>query len=132
MSSLRGEVIEESLSDRAALDGLTIVSTRVEPVTEKHKTPWLKQWTLHTVRVSPEAADAVAQRFSKSLADHYWYVDFKNIDTHYIVFPNKVFVVDRENTAQYKPVIDHGLTLGIPRHQLDFAPQIKYWKRIKE
>ena len=42
---LTGDIIEESLTDRSVLSEVTILETRVEPVTEYHRTPWLEQWT---------------------------------------------------------------------------------------
>ncbi|MBI2665806.1 hypothetical protein HYX12_04250 [Candidatus Woesearchaeota archaeon] len=50
----KGVIIEESLARKEILQKIKILSTKIEPVTEKHKTPWLKQWTLHTVEV-PES-----------------------------------------------------------------------------
>ncbi len=50
----KGVIIEESLEDKAVLGQVKIVDTKVEPITPRHKTPWLTQWTLHTVEV-PEA-----------------------------------------------------------------------------
>ena len=47
----RGVIIEESLEDKDVLKEVRILSTKVEPVTEKHKTPRIKQWTLHTVEI---------------------------------------------------------------------------------
>ncbi len=35
----QGIVIEESLADRSVLDDIEIISTNVEAVTERHKTP---------------------------------------------------------------------------------------------
>lgn len=125
----RGDVIEESLSNKDVLKELNIASTRVEQVTPDHKTPWLKQWTLHTIDVSPDEAETVAEKLSYSLDGNYWYIDFKNNTTHYVIFPNKVFNVDPSQPEQYKPVVTHGLSLNIPRHQLDFSPAIKDWKR---
>jgi len=46
-----GVIIEESLTDNSVLNDVNIISTKVEPVTEKHKTPWVKQWTMHTVKI---------------------------------------------------------------------------------
>lgn len=40
----KGVIIEESLTDNSVLGDVNIVSTKVEPVTEHHKTPHLKQW----------------------------------------------------------------------------------------
>jgi len=82
----RGDVIEESLRNKAVLSELHIVSTRLEQVTPRHKTPWLKRWTLHTIEVSEAEANAVAEELSRSLDGNHWYVDFKNEVTHYIIF----------------------------------------------
>lgn len=127
--SFEGLIIEESLSNKTVLENITIVSTKVEPVTEHHKTPWLKQWTLHTVVIEDQDSDQVADELSKSLEDNYWYADFKNDQTHYIIFPNKVFKIDRTKESEYMEATKHGLSLGIPKHQLDFSPNVVDWKR---
>lgn len=129
MDNLKGEIIEESLQDKSVLKNIVIESTRVEEVTEGHKTPWLKQWTLHTISVSEAGAVELAETLSHALEPNYWYIDFKNDAVHYIIFPGRVFRVDRSKTDQYKPVVSYGLSLNIPRYQLDFSPDIKYWER---
>lgn len=127
-----GVVIEESLKDKGILEQIDILSTKVEPITKEHKTPWLKQWTLHTVSVPESKADGVAETLSKALEPNYWYADFKNDRTHYIIFPNKVFKIDRSKVKEYQAATDYGLSLGIPDYQLDFAPNVKYWERPKD
>lgn len=125
-----GVIIEESLENKEVLKTVKILKTKVEQVTEKHKTPWIKQWTLHTVEIPEEKADTVAKELSKSLdSKHSWYADFKNNVFHYIIFCNKVFKVDRSKPEQYNNVTKYGLTLGIPDYQLDFSPHIREWKR---
>ena len=65
-----GVIIEESLdlNCRQEILGLVeIVSTKFEQVTEKHKTPWIKQWTLHTVKVTENKADDIAEKISRAL-----------------------------------------------------------------
>lgn len=125
-----GVIIEESLEKKEVLRGLKIVKTKVEQVTKGHKTPWVKQWTLHTIEIPEDQADTIAKELSKSLdSKHAWYADFKNEQFHYIIFRNKVFKVDRSNLEQYGKVTKYGLTLGIPNHQLDFLPHLKEWKR---
>ena|SRR3989338_4831347 len=42
-----GVIIEESLKNNDILRKIKINKTKVEKVTEKHKTPHLKKWTLH-------------------------------------------------------------------------------------
>ncbi len=125
-----GIIIEESLEKKDVLKKVKILKTKIEKVTEKHKTPWIKQWTLHTIKLSENQADAVAKDLSKSLdSEHSWYADFKNNSFHYIIFRNKVFKVVRSKPEQYLGVTKYGLTLGIPDYQLDFSPHIKEWER---
>lgn len=122
----KGIIIEESLCDKSCLKDLDIVSTKVEQVTESHQTPWLKQWTLHTVEIDENKADSVVLEISKALEKtHEWYADFKNKRFHYIIFRGKVFKVDRKIPEEYEEVKKHGISLGIPDYQLDFSPDIE-------
>lgn len=127
--ALLGDIIEESLADKATLKSVKIVTTRISPVTAKHKTPWLKQWTLHTIEVPEEDAGRVAEALSHGLEKEHtnWFIDFKNDTTHYVIFPDKVFKVDRSQSEQYKPVVSYGVKWGVPRHQLNFSPEIRDW-----
>ena len=130
MENFKGVIIEESLESKDVLQKVKIIKTKVELVTEKHKTPWVKQWTLHTVEILENQAEEVAKELSQSLdSKHSWYADFRNNNFHYIIFCNKVFKVDRSKSEQYKEVTKYGLTLGIPDYQLDFSPHIKEWER---
>ena len=130
MENYKGVVIEESLENKKVLKKMKIVSTEVEKVTEKHKTPWIKQWTLHDVEIPEENAEEVAEELSKSLdAEHNWYADFKNSKFHFVIFRNQVFKVDKSKPEQYKDVTKHGISIGIPDYQLDFSPAIDEWER---
>lgn len=83
----RGVIIEESLEDVSLLKKLKIVSTKFERVTERHKTPWIKQWTLHTIEIPKEKASEIAPKLSKALDSehvHAWYADYKTEKDHYI------------------------------------------------
>ncbi len=128
----KGVIIEESLENTDILDDVRILSTKVEPVTEKHGTPWLKQWTLHTVEIPEDRADFIGDKISKALDPLHggsWYADFKNDKTHFIIFRDKVFKVKRGSREQYDEVVKFGTALGIPDYQLDFSPDIKEWER---
>lgn len=117
----KGVIIEESLESKDVLGEIKIVKTEVEPVTEKHKTPWIKQWTLHTVEIPESQADSVAEKISHALdSKHSWYADFKNDSFHYIIFRDKFFRVYRGEKEQYAEVTKFGVSLGIPDYQLDF------------
>ncbi len=127
----KGVIIEESLGDKSVLTDVTIVETKVEEVTESHKTPWISIWTLHTVDIPEDKIDAVAEKISKSFDPEHpdWYADFKNENFHYIIFANKMFKVDLKNPIQYKDAKAYGISIGIPEYQVDFAPADKIWDR---
>lgn len=124
--SYRGVIIEESLEDASVLKFANILSTETEPAVDRHKTPWVRQWTLHDVEIADDLADDIAVRLSRSLDRHHnWYADFRNDRVHYIIFRDKVFKVDRKRPEEYKDVVKYGLSVGIPDYQLDFSPDIK-------
>ena len=126
----KGVIIEESLEKKDVLAHVKILSTKVEPVNEKHKTPWIKQWTLHTVEIPDAEAENIAEKISKSLdSEHVWYADFKNETTHFIIFRNKVFKIDITSKEQYDKAKEYGISLGIPEYQVDFHPEVKEWER---
>ena len=105
-----------------------ILSTKVEPVTDKHKTPWIKQWTLHTVEVPEERAKDVAKKLSYSLDRGHggsWYADFKTETHQYIIFRDKVFFIDRYSKEQYDEAKQYGISLGIPEYQVNFKPEVR-------
>jgi len=126
MKPYKGVIIEESLKTKDLLKQTTITSTQVELVTEKHQTPHLKQWTLHSIEVAPETADDFADQLSKALIGDKetgsWYADYKNAETVYIIFPNKVFKISRTDEKAFQEARNYGISLGIPEHQVDFSP----------
>lgn len=129
--NFKGIIIEESLSDKSILNDIKILKTKVEKVTPEHKTPWLKQWTLHTVEIDNERAKEVAKKLSENLdtAHNNWYADFRNKNFHYIIFKDKIFKIDRSKSEEYKAATTYGISLGIPSYQVDFSPGIKEWER---
>ena len=132
MENYQGVIIEESLEDKSVLKKMKIISTKVEAVVEKHKTPWLAQWALHKVEIPEAEAPVIAEEISKSLDRTHsgsWYADFKNDTHHYIIFHDKVFYIDRTSKEQYDEAKRHGISLGIPEYQVDFHPNILEWKR---
>lgn len=127
----KGVIIQESLQDTSLLQDVNIIKTKVEPVTKDHQTPWLKQWTLHTIEIPEEKADEIADKLSHSFDKKHpdWYADYKNEKFHYIIYQNKVFRVDIANPVSYKEAKKYGISLGIPAYQVDFAPDDRVWKR---
>lgn len=128
----QGVIIEESLQDTFILRRLKILKTKVEPINPEHKTPWLKQWTLHTVLIDENNADKVAEEISHSLDYSHggaWYADFKNDKVHYVIFKDKIFKIDRSKSEEYQAATNYGISLGVPSYQVDFAPNVIEWKR---
>lgn len=126
----KGIIIEESLERKDVLKDVKVVSTKVELVTGEHKTPWLKQWTLHTVEIPEDSADAIVAQLSADLEkEHNWYADFKNERYHYIIYRGKIFRVDLKNPIFYNDAKQYGISKGIPEYQVDFAPNDKIWER---
>ena len=128
----KGVIIEESLENKDVLKEVNILETEVKPVTDEHKTPWLKQWTLRTVEIPEDKAQTIAEKISQALDKEHggsWYADFKNDTHHYIIFRGKIFRIDRESKEQYDEAKQYGISLGIPEYQVDFHPEVKEWER---
>ena len=124
--NFRGVIIEESLADKKILEKIKILSTKVVPVTSRHKTPWVKQWTMHTVEVPVAQAREVAEALMHALdSKHNWYADFENDTRHFIIYPKKIFYVDRTHKEEYNEVSAYGVSIGIPDYQVDFSSHIK-------
>ena len=119
-----GIIIAESLESPDILQRVEILSTSVEPVTEKHQTSWIGQWTYHTVRITEADALSVAEAISQTLDRLHptsWYADFKNETTHYVVYLDRIFEIDRRDPAQYLAAQQYGISRGLPEHQADFV-----------
>ena len=124
----KGTIIEESLKDKNLLNDLIVLATKVEQVTKKYQTPWLKQWTLHLVEIQEKDAERLVEVVSRNLDYSHgsaWYADFKNKDFHYIIFKNKIFKISRNDALGYRQAKQYGISLGIPEHQVDFSPEIE-------
>lgn len=121
-----GVIIEESLQDKSILKKVKILKTEIENVTEEHQTPWLTQWTLHTVEIPDHQIETVVEmvRIALEKGHHSWYADFKNNFTHYIIFPKKIFRVNRKKVEEYENVTSYGISVGIPAYQVDFSSEI--------
>lgn len=126
-----GVIIEESLADRSMLKDVKILLTKVEPVTEKHRTPWVKQWTLHDIEVPADKVAEIAEKISKALDREYsWYADYKTDTEHYIIYRDRVFhITNRSDKKQYDEATDYGISIGIPPYQVDFSPHVSQWQR---
>lgn len=120
----KGAIIEESLENLDVLQDVKVLETKVSKVTERSKTPWLAQWTMHIVEISEDRAETIAEKLSRAIDRAHagsWYADFKNETTHFVIFRDKVFKIDRTKKEEYDAAVEYGASVGIPRHQLDFS-----------
>ena len=122
-----GVIIEESLRDPSVLRRLTILSARVEAVTDWHQTPWLTQWTFLTVRVPEQDADEIAALIARSFDREHatsWYADYKNDTHHYVIYSDCGFYIARRSAVEYDEARAYGISRGLPEHQADFVALI--------
>lgn len=70
------------------MQNVTILETTVSPNEPKHQTPWLKQWTEHTIEIPEDEAEARAKSIQNAIETipQAWYADYKNNKTHYKIF----------------------------------------------
>ncbi len=122
-NNFKGAIIKESLANQVVLKKVRITKTDILPVTENHKTPWVKQWTFHYIEVYEDKAESIASEISKNMdSKHVWYADFRNYKIHYVIYYNCVFKIDVNKKEDYQKAIDYGSKLGLPDYQLDFSP----------
>ena len=120
----KGVIIEESLEHKDVLMRFPILETEVEQVTEKFGTPWLTQWTLHTMEIPDERIEEFTQEIEQAIDTEHqnsWFADFHNDTTHYIIFKSRTFKVDRTKNEEYEEAMTYGIPIGIPAHQVAFT-----------
>lgn len=110
IKNYKGIIVEESLSDNRILNDLEIIKVEIS----KEENPQ-DRWHLYTVKVSKEDIDKLAKNIKLK-----WYMHFWKGRKVIAIFKNKKFEFDYDNKSEWIPVIDYGLSLGIPKEQLDF------------
>ena len=106
----KGVIVEESLEDNRLLNGVEIVSFRIS----KDENPE-DRWHLYTVKVSREDIEKLAGAIKTK-----WYMHFWKDRNIIAIFKGKLFEFNYDDKSTWKNVVDYGLSLGIPKEQLDF------------
>ena len=75
------------------------------------------RWHLYTINVSKEEINKI----SKKLKSTKWYAHFWKGNDVIAVFKDKTFTFKLDDKKTWKPAIDYGLSIGIPKEQLDFV-----------
>jgi hypothetical protein len=108
MGKYQGTIIEQSLENTDILKEFSITKTWTD-----------EDWILHDIEVD-EDAFLIIQR---SLANGPWYVHMWRDNEIVIIYKEKIFRVNRFDRDTWKEAIAHGLSIGIPKEQLDFLTQ---------
>lgn len=108
----RGSVIEESLKDNRVLNDIKVVRTRITNDEDPSK-----RWHIFVLHVNRSEID----RLQGCLRNGPWYMHFWDDKDITVVFKNRTFTLNRNNTSTWTKAIEHGRSLGIPDSQLDFS-----------
>ena len=100
-----GTVVEESLKDSRFLNTLNIQSVRISGADNPNE-----RWHLYRVEISESQLNELAQQ----LKPNKWYAHFWDKQTIYVVFPGKIFEMDRQDKSSWQSAIDYGLNIDIP------------------
>lgn len=103
----KGIIIEESLIDSKYLNEIEIINTKIAHNGE---------WTLRTVNITKEEIEYLSDKIK---SDSY-YMHFWNNRDIIVVFKNKTFEINYDNKETWKDAIEYGISIGIPKEQLDF------------
>lgn len=106
----KGIVVEESLEDNRILNDLEVVKFKI---TEEENPS--ERWHLYTVKVSKQDIEKLSKNIKQKWYMHFW--KGKNVIA---IFKDKAFEFNLDDKLTWKPVINYGLSLGIPKEQLDF------------
>lgn len=102
-----GTIIENSLADKSILQRLVV-----------NKTWSAGTWTLHQITASKDTIPELQH----ALADGPWYIHLWQDDKENItvIFKEKIFSIQKSDQNSWKQAIDYGVSIGIPKEQLDF------------
>jgi hypothetical protein len=108
MNTYQGTIIEQSLSSTDILKTFKVVKTWTDD-----------DWILHDVVVDDEDISIVQQ----ALREGSWYIHVWHDDEMVIIFKEKIFRVNRFDIGTWNDAIEYGLSIGVPREQLDFLTE---------
>ncbi len=115
----KGTVIKESLQDQSVLKNLTTSNERVafidNPAPDQPPT-----WTLYNFSVEDSDAESTAKILAEALKEGTWYIDMNDGNKSYVIFSNRVFAYEKENTEAREEAKKYGRMLGIPESQLNW------------
>ncbi len=106
----KGIIVEESLNDNRIINDFKIISFRIS----KDENP-ADRWHLYTVSVTHEDIARLSDNIKPRWYMHFW----KDKDV-VAIFQGKKFEFNYDDKTSWAPAVEHGLSIGIPKEQLDF------------
>jgi len=117
-----GAIILESLRVGASLAGVPLVVRELKRYTvEGTSAEQPSVWSVLEFTAEDAHAEALAEVLTGVLDQPGWYVDFRNEEEIFVVFPGRVFRYRRGDDAARAEAQAFGRELGIPEQQLDWA-----------
>jgi len=106
----KGIIVEESLENNRIINDIKVV--KVEISLEEDPS---ERWHIYTVEVSKEQIEKLSKNIKQKWYMHFW--KNKNIIA---IFKNKIFEFNFDDKSSWNPAVEYGLSVGIPKEQLDF------------
>lgn len=105
MPDFKGTIVEESLKDKSFIKKLKVLNSSVAG-----------DWHLYTVEVNEREIEEI----SHNLNAQKWYAHFWKDREVIVAFKDKILRFNYDKKETWKPVVEYGLSIGIPKEQLDF------------
>jgi len=110
MEKWKGCIVEESLDDNRVLNNIEVIKVKITSEEEQER-----RWHIYNSLLSEEEIKKIHQHLKQS-----WYMHFWKDNKMIVLFKEKRFILDVNNKSTWKEAIDYGLSINIPREQLDF------------
>ena len=109
MANYHGIIVDAGLKDKTILKKLNVLSTKK-----------IDDWTLYKIQVNEDELKTVLSQIQFLLLEKF-YAHFYNERILLVVFNDALFFTSTSK-IHLKDAIQHGISKGIPREQLDFRP----------
>ena len=113
MDKWKGCIVEESLEDNRVMNGIEVVKVRI---TEEENPK--DRWHIYNSLLSEEEINKVHPFLKQS-----WYMHFWKDKKMLVLFRGNKFILDIEKKETWTPAIEYGLSINIPKEQLDFETE---------
>jgi len=101
----KGKIILESLEDKNLVSKMQILGTEVAG-----------PWTIHTILISKSDIENLTPYIKQGP----WYAHFWHGNEVLVIFRDKIFKFLHNNESSWREAIGYGISISIPRKQLDF------------